>query len=188
MTADVAAAGIDTPQPSSLSGGPSNQPYQAAFNVCPDIALLQALLQAAGRNLNYGTLATAINGLKANIPGDPTQRVYGPQELDGDARAGTSSPGTRPRMTTYASTPRRTSSDRVRPPLAPVALPFVDDPDQSGHASDVCCPESLVDRGCSHSMAPNPRSARATARALIRRQQLQQPSMSLALHPRRPRR
>jgi hypothetical protein len=48
---------------------------------------LQALLQAAGGNLNYGTLATAINGLKANIPGDPTRRVHGPQELDGDARA-----------------------------------------------------------------------------------------------------
>ena len=34
--------------------------------------------QAAGQDLNYGTLESAIDGLKVPIPGDPTVRTYGP--------------------------------------------------------------------------------------------------------------
>ena len=56
----------------------SNQPYQAAFQACPDVALIRAWLEAAGKNLNYGTLESAIDGLKVTIPGDPTERTYGP--------------------------------------------------------------------------------------------------------------
>ena len=82
------AAGIETPPPSASSGGGlDNAPYQAAFNVCPGVVLMQALLQRAGRSLNYGTLTTAINGLKVNVPGDPTPRAYDPSALDGNAQA-----------------------------------------------------------------------------------------------------
>ena len=72
-------AGIETPAPDDFDAADaSNQPYQAAFQACPDMALLQAWLEAAGENLNYGTLAAAQDGLELVIPGDPTERTYGP--------------------------------------------------------------------------------------------------------------
>jgi len=76
-------AGIDTPEPKDVGDDPSNQPYQAAFQACPDVALLKATLEAAGDDLNYGTFAAAMDGLKLTIPGDPTERTYG-QPPDGD--------------------------------------------------------------------------------------------------------
>ena len=52
------------------------------------MALLKALLEAAGRNLNYGTLDTAIDGLTVTIPGDPTERTFGPPpDADGSPTA-----------------------------------------------------------------------------------------------------
>jgi ABC-type branched-subunit amino acid transport system substrate-binding protein len=83
----LTAAGVKTPSPDTLSGDASNQPYQAAFNVCPVVDVLKALLEKAGKNLNYGTLATAIDGLKVSVSGDPTTRVFSPTELDGNATA-----------------------------------------------------------------------------------------------------
>jgi hypothetical protein len=71
-------AGIDTPSPALSKNDPSNQQYQAAFQACPDVAVVRAWLNAAGRNLNYGTLAAAVNGLTVHIPGDPTPLKYGP--------------------------------------------------------------------------------------------------------------
>ena len=77
--------GVDTPAPEDVGDDPSNQPYQAAFQACPDVALLRAWLEAAGENLNYGTLGTAADGLKVTIPGDPTERTYGaPPDADGN--------------------------------------------------------------------------------------------------------
>jgi hypothetical protein len=81
------SAGIDTPSPDSTKGDPSNQPYQAAFQACPDVAVARAWLNAAGRNLNYGTLAAAIDGLEVHIPGDPTPLKYGSDALDGNPAA-----------------------------------------------------------------------------------------------------
>ena len=74
----LADQGVDTPTPEASGDDPSNQPYQAAFQACPDVVLLRALLEAAGEELNYGTLAAAIDGLEVTIPGDPTPRTYGP--------------------------------------------------------------------------------------------------------------
>jgi hypothetical protein len=71
-------AGQDTPTPADSGDDPSNQPYQAAFQACPDVALMQAWLTAAGEDLNYGTLAAAADGLEVAIPGDPTARTFGP--------------------------------------------------------------------------------------------------------------
>ena len=79
------AAGVKTPSPDESGSDVSNQPYQAAFQACPDVALIKAWLQAAGKNLNYGTLQSAIDGLKVTIPGDPTERTYGPPpDADGN--------------------------------------------------------------------------------------------------------
>lgn len=81
-------AGLDTPAPAESSDDPSNQPYQAAFQACPDVVLTQALLEAAGPDLNYGTLEAAIDGLEVTIPGDPEPRTYGPAPAsDGDPTA-----------------------------------------------------------------------------------------------------
>lgn len=71
-------AGLETPAPDEVGDDPSNQPYQAAFQACPDVALLRAVLEAAGEDLNYGTFAAATEGLEVAIPGDPTPFVYGP--------------------------------------------------------------------------------------------------------------
>jgi hypothetical protein len=71
-------AGIETPSPSASGDDPSNQPYQAAFQACPDVAVTRAWLEAAGKNLNYGTLTEAMKRLKVHIPGDPTPLEYGP--------------------------------------------------------------------------------------------------------------
>jgi hypothetical protein len=81
-------AGIDTPAPKTVGTDPSNQPYQAAFQACPDMALTKAVLERAGKSLNYGTLRNAFNGLKITIPGDPGERTYGPRpDLDGNPKA-----------------------------------------------------------------------------------------------------
>lgn len=79
-------AGLDTPAPAGFDDDdPSNQPYQAAFQACPDMALTRALLEAAGTTLNYATLAGAIDGLTVGIPGDPTPRTFGAGSAgDGD--------------------------------------------------------------------------------------------------------
>lgn len=87
--ATLAARGVDTPAPESLpEDDASNQPYQAAFQACPDIALVRAALEAAGETLDYGTLAAGVDGLEVRIPGDPVPRVYGPPPAaDGDPAA-----------------------------------------------------------------------------------------------------
>ena len=56
-----------------------------AFLACPDMALMRAWLEAAGENLNYGTLEAAIDGLVLTVPGDPGERTFGPPPAaDGD--------------------------------------------------------------------------------------------------------
>jgi ABC-type branched-subunit amino acid transport system substrate-binding protein len=83
----LAAAGVKTPAPDTLGSDMSDQPFQAAFNVCPVFDVLKAWLQAAGKNLNDGTLQSAINGLNVHVSGDPTPRVYSPAALDGSPKA-----------------------------------------------------------------------------------------------------
>ena len=81
-------AGLDTPSPEESGDDPSNQPYQAAFQACPDVAITQAWLEAAGEDLNYGTLAAAADGLEVHIPGDPGTLVFGPPPAgDGNPQA-----------------------------------------------------------------------------------------------------
>lgn len=87
--ATLAAAGVVTASPSDFDADDaSNQPYQAAFQACPDIALMRAWLEAAGPDLNYGTLDAAVDGLELVVPGDPALRAYGPAPAaDGDPLA-----------------------------------------------------------------------------------------------------
>ncbi|HET6950701.1 MAG TPA: ABC transporter substrate-binding protein [Acidimicrobiales bacterium] len=87
--ATLEAAGIDTPAPEDFDPDDrSNQPYQAAFQACPDMAIIRAWLEAAGDDLHYGTLDAAIDGLEVHIPGEPGTRTYGPGPgADGDPAA-----------------------------------------------------------------------------------------------------
>ncbi|MDH4147701.1 MAG: hypothetical protein OEY23_21300, partial [Acidimicrobiia bacterium] len=82
------AAGLETPEPSETGDDPSNQPYQAAFQACPDIWLVRALLEATGGDISPDALEAAADGLEVTIPGDPTPRAYGPAPAaDGDPGA-----------------------------------------------------------------------------------------------------
>jgi hypothetical protein len=77
--ATLKKAGVDTPAPKDFDpANKSNQPYQAAFQACPDMAVIKAWLAKAGKDLNYGTLAAAIDGLVVRIPGDPNPLKFGP--------------------------------------------------------------------------------------------------------------
>lgn len=69
-------AGLDIPAPDEVEG--ELRPFEPAFQACPTVALLRALLDAAGEDLNYGTLEGGADGLEVAIPGDPTPRTYGP--------------------------------------------------------------------------------------------------------------
>ena|SRR5436190_8098893 len=81
-------AGLETPSPKEAGNDPSIRPFEAAFQACPDVVLLKAWLEAAGDNLNYGTLEQAADGLKVTIPTDPTERTFGNGESgDGDPAA-----------------------------------------------------------------------------------------------------
>ena len=77
-------AGVDVPGPDEVDDDAT--PWIAAFQACPTMALLQAVLEAAGDDLNYGTLQAAGEGLgELPIPGDPAPRHYGPPPAtDGD--------------------------------------------------------------------------------------------------------
>jgi hypothetical protein len=77
------ARGIEVVEPDAAPEG--QQPFFAGFDSCRHMTLLQALLEAAGPDLNYGTLAQAGAELgELAIPGDPTPANYGPDSPDGD--------------------------------------------------------------------------------------------------------
>ena len=110
----LADAGIETPSPAEVGDDPSNQPFQAAFQACPDVALLRALLEAAGEELNYGTLDAAIDGLQLVIPGDPAERTYGPPRTPTVLPPSTSTTGTRPTRTSCSRSHDRAAAHRHR--------------------------------------------------------------------------
>jgi hypothetical protein len=81
-------AGVDVDEPDSFAPGAQETNYTAPFTVCREVALLQALLEAAGEDLNYGTLAAGAQGLEVESPIQPDPMVYG----SGDAADGDPAP------------------------------------------------------------------------------------------------
>lgn len=63
--------------------------HVAAFTACNQVAILRALLEAAGEDLNYGSLAASLDeGVEVQVPGDPEPVTYGaPPAADGDRPA-----------------------------------------------------------------------------------------------------
>jgi hypothetical protein len=80
-------AGIEVPEPDSV--GPNDpETYTAPFTACTNVALLRALLEAGGEDLNYGSLAAGAEGLEVQLPSDPEPDTYGPPpSADGDRPA-----------------------------------------------------------------------------------------------------
>ncbi len=81
----IRAAGIELNPPSEVAPGDPNT-VVAALAACQQIALLEALLEGAGPELNYGTFQTAGYNLgEIELPGEPKPFFYGPPpSIDGD--------------------------------------------------------------------------------------------------------
>lgn len=84
----IEATGLDLPSPDEAAPTRS-QAFQSAFFPCTHLPLVEAWLDAAGPNLNYGTLAAALEaGFDVQLPGDVKPRSYGPGSAsDGDPAA-----------------------------------------------------------------------------------------------------
>ncbi len=79
-------AGVEVPEPATFDG--DTEPYKGPFIVCNEVALLRALLEAAGPDLNYGTLTAGADGLEVQLPGDEAPSTFGPPPAaDGDRPA-----------------------------------------------------------------------------------------------------
>ena len=75
---------------STLRGmvGQANMLSRSGFTACQIMGLLEALLDAAGQDLNYGSFAAAADGLEVDLPIQPDPMTYGPPpSADGDPTA-----------------------------------------------------------------------------------------------------
>jgi ABC-type branched-subunit amino acid transport system substrate-binding protein len=79
------AAGITVDDPADLEPG-QPETYVSAYSACRNVALFQAIAEAAGEQLNYGTFQQAGDDLgEVTIPGYPDPFSYGaPPSADGD--------------------------------------------------------------------------------------------------------
>ena len=84
----IEAAGLDLPSPDEAEASGS-QAFQSAFFPCTHLPLVEAWLDAAGPELNYGSLTAALDeGFEVQLPGDVNPRTYGPDAAaDGDPAA-----------------------------------------------------------------------------------------------------
>lgn len=80
-------AGIEVPEPPEGNPG-DDQQWTSAFTSCSQVVLFQSLVEAAGEDLNYGSLAGASAGLEVAMPNQPEPLTFGPGEQgDGDPQA-----------------------------------------------------------------------------------------------------
>ncbi len=76
---------VDDP---AAAGDGDPETWVSAFNACNNMAVVRALLEAAGEDLNYGTLAAGAEDLEVQLPGEPEPVTYGPPPAaDGDRPA-----------------------------------------------------------------------------------------------------
>ena len=80
-------AEVPIPEPDTV-GEDEGDIWVAGFTACRDVALLRALLEAAGEDLNYGSFAAGADGLEVDLGIDPEPATYGPPpSADGDLPA-----------------------------------------------------------------------------------------------------
>ena len=83
----VEAGGGAVPEPDTLTPEDSDL-WVAGFTACRNVVLLQALLEAAGENLDYGSFAAAAEGLEVDVPIQPDPLTFGSGgAADGDPTA-----------------------------------------------------------------------------------------------------
>ncbi len=83
----VEDAGVPVPEPDSVPED-EGAVYLAGMDACRNVRLFQALVEAAGDDLDYGTLAAAADGLEVELPDQPEPVTYGPPpHADGDVPA-----------------------------------------------------------------------------------------------------
>jgi hypothetical protein len=83
----VEDAGVPVPEPDSLPED-SGAVFIAGTEPCGNVTLLRALLEAAGDDLNYGSLAAGADGLEVQLANQPEPVTYGPPpSADGDPPA-----------------------------------------------------------------------------------------------------
>jgi hypothetical protein len=83
----VEAAGVPVPEPDSVPDD-SGDVFLAGMEACNNVALFRQLVEAAGADLNYGSLAAAVDGLEVDLPNQPDPVTYGPPPAaDGDIPA-----------------------------------------------------------------------------------------------------
>ena len=101
--ATLEAAGVEVPAPEDVAANPDDQRFFAAFFPCPEVAVLQGWLEAAGEDLNYGALAAALDtGFEVAMPGVPRPGTSAPRPTPTATRPPTSSGGTkRPRISSW---------------------------------------------------------------------------------------
>jgi hypothetical protein len=80
-------AGIEVPAPDPNDA--QEKGFTGPEEACTHVALLSAIVEAAGKDLNYATFRQAGEGLgEVDIPGDPSPRTYGPPPAtDGSPKA-----------------------------------------------------------------------------------------------------
>ena len=83
----IEANGGELPDPATMANDDEDL-YVAGFTACQTMVLLEALLDAAGEDLNYGSFAAAADGLEVDLPIQPDPMTYGPPpSADGDPTA-----------------------------------------------------------------------------------------------------
>ena len=83
----IEANGGELPDPATMAND-GDDLYVSGFTACQIMGLLEALLDAAGQDLNYGSFAAAADGLEVDLPIQPDPMTYGPPpSADGDPTA-----------------------------------------------------------------------------------------------------
>ena len=83
----LTAAGDPIPEPDTITEEGSDL-WVAGFTACQNVTLFQALVEAAGDDLNYGSLVNGADGLVVDVPNQPEPLTYGPAPAaDGDPPA-----------------------------------------------------------------------------------------------------
>ena len=83
----LTAAGDPIPEPDTITEEGADL-WVAGFTACQNVALFRALVEAAGEDLNYGSLVNGADGLEVDVPNQPEPLTYGPvPAADGDPPA-----------------------------------------------------------------------------------------------------
>ena len=83
----IDAGGGSVPEPDTVPEEDSDL-WVAGFTACRNVVLLQALIEAAGEDLNYGSFAAGADGLEVDVPVQPDPMTFGPPPAaDGDPTA-----------------------------------------------------------------------------------------------------